>query len=67
MWGEAGRVGSKKSKPIFALPRGMGLKSRPIPAPPPLQDEENPREAKREGARQNCHPYLKFKNRAIFG
>ena len=63
MWGEAGRVGSKKSKPIFALPRGVRLKSRPIPAPPPLQDEEN----LREGARQNFHPYLKFKNRAIFG
>ena len=43
MWGGdgAGRVGSKKCKPIPASPRGAGLKSHPIPAPPPLWDGEN--------------------------
>ena len=40
--GGAGQVGSKKCKPILAPPRGMGLKSRPIPAPPPLRGGENP-------------------------
>ena len=42
--------GSKKSKPILAPPRGEGLKSCPIPAPPPLRGGENPRRAKRGGA-----------------
>ena len=53
-----GRVGSKKSKPISASPHGMGLKSCPIPAPPPLRGQENPRGAKRRGAGRNYHPYL---------
>ena len=33
-------------------PRGAGLKSRPIPAPPPLQGGENPHGAKRGGMGQ---------------
>ena len=33
MGGGAGRGGSKKSKPITALPRGVGLKPHPIPTP----------------------------------
>ena len=41
-----GRGGSKKFKPILPLPHGAGLKSYPIPAPPPLRGGENPREAK---------------------
>ena len=44
-----GRGGFKKSKPIPSPLRGTGLKSYPIPAPPPLRDEENPRGAKRAG------------------
>ena len=51
MWGRVGRGGSKKCKPIPALPRGAGLKSRPIPAPSPLRGGENPHEAKRGGAK----------------
>ena len=47
-----GRGGSKKCKPIPALPRGAGLKSRPIPAPPPLWGGENPHGPKRGGAGQ---------------
>ena len=35
-WGEADRVGSKRSKPIPTLPHDAGLKSRPISTPPPL-------------------------------
>ena len=62
-WGRAGRGGSKKSKPIPTSPHGVGLKSCPIPTPPPLRDEENPRRVKRGragqagGTGQNCHPY----------
>ena len=37
-----GQVRSKKSKLIPAHPYGAGLKSRLIPAPPPLWDGENP-------------------------
>ena len=48
--------GSKKSKPIPTLPRGAGLKSCPIPTPPPLRGRENPHGAKQGGAGQNCHP-----------
>ena len=47
-----GRGGSKKCKPILAPPRGAGLKSYPIPAPPPLRGGENPHGAKRGGAGQ---------------
>ena len=47
---EMGRGGSKKSKPILTPPYGAGLKSRPIPAPPPLQGGENPHEVKWGGA-----------------
>ena len=47
-----GRGGSKKCKLIPAPPRGAGLKSCPIPAPPPLRGEENPHGAKRGGAGQ---------------
>ena len=47
--------GSKKSKPIPVLPRNAGLKSCPIPTPPPLRGRENPRWAKLGGAGQNCH------------
>ena len=43
--------GSKKSKPIPASPCGARLKSCLIPAPPPLRDGENPRRAKRDGAK----------------
>ena len=54
MWGEAGmgRGGSEKCKPIPTPPRGVGLKSRPISAPPPLRGGENPHGAKRGGAGQ---------------
>ena len=41
-----GRVESKKSKPISALPHGAGLKSRPIPALPPLRGGKNLRGTK---------------------
>ena len=41
MWNGVGRVGSKNSKPILALPHGAGLKSCLIPALPPLQGKEN--------------------------
>ena len=47
-----GRGGSKKCKHIPTPPRGVGLKSRPIPAPSPLRGEENPYGAKRGGASQ---------------
>ena len=50
-----GRSGSKKCKPILALPRGVGLKSRPIPVPSPLrggEGGENPHGAKRGGTGQ---------------
>ena len=40
MWGRAGRVGFKKSKLIPIPPCGVGLKSYPILAPPPLQGGE---------------------------
>ena len=36
--------------PRPAPPRGAGLKSYPIPAPPPLQGGKNPCKAKRGGA-----------------
>ena len=39
-----GRSGSKKSKLTPTPPHGVGLKSCPIPAPPPLRGEENPLE-----------------------
>ena len=51
----AGRGGSKKCKPIPIPPRGSGLKSHPILAPPPLRGRENPHGAKRGGAKL---PYL---------
>ena len=44
-----GKVGLKSQKPIPA--RGAGLKSRPIPAPPPLWGKENPHEVERGGAK----------------
>ena len=47
-----GRGGSKKCKPIPALPHGAGLKSCPIPAPSPLQGGENLHGAKGGGAGQ---------------
>ena len=50
--GRAGRDGSKKCKPIPPPPHGAGLKSRPIPAPPPLRSGENLHGAKRGGAGQ---------------
>ena len=40
-WGGAKQVRSKKFKLIPAISCGVGLKSRSIPAPPPLRDEEN--------------------------
>ena len=43
---------SKKCKSIPAPPRGAGLKSHPIPAPPPLRGGENPHGVKRGGAGQ---------------
>ena len=51
-WGGAGWGGSKKCKPIPVSPRGTGLKSHPIPAPPPLRGGENPHGAKRGEAGQ---------------
>ena len=45
-------MGLKSVNPSPLLPHGVGLKSRPIPAPPPLQSGENPHGAKREGAGQ---------------
>ena len=36
----------------IAPPRGAGLKSHPIPVPPPLRGGENPHGAKRGGAGQ---------------
>ena len=63
-WEGTGQGGSKKSKPILAVPRGAGLKSCPIPIPPPLRGGENPRGAKLGKAGQNCHPDMspsKFK------
>ena len=47
-----GRGGSKKCKPIPVPPHDAGLKSHPIPAPPPLRGGENPHGAKRGGAGQ---------------
>ena len=47
-----GRGGSKKCKPIPVPQRGAGIKSLPIPAPPPLWGGENPHGAKRGGAGQ---------------
>ena len=47
-----GRGGSKKCKPIPAPPRGVGLKSCPIPAPSPLQGGKNPHGTKRGRAGQ---------------
>ena len=47
-----GRGGSKKCKPIPAPPRGAGLKSHPILAPPPLRGGENPYGVKWGGAGQ---------------
>ena len=47
-----GRGGFKKCKPIPAPPRGVGLKSRPIPTPSPLRGGENPHGAKQGGAGQ---------------
>ena len=50
-----GQLRSKKSKSIPALPcpalscGGVGLKSYPIPAPPPLWGGENLRESKQGG------------------
>ena len=40
-WGEVGWGGFKKSKPIPVPSHGVGLKSYPIPAPPPLWGREN--------------------------
>ena len=45
-------MGLKSVNPSPLLPHGVGLKSRPIPAPPPLQSGENPHGAKRGGASQ---------------
>ena len=42
-----GWSGSKKFKPIPTPPRGVRLKSCPIPAPPPLRGEKNLCGAKR--------------------
>ena len=44
--GQIRRSGSKKSKLIFVLLHGAGLKSCPIPSLPPLQGEQNQRRAK---------------------
>lgn len=44
--------GSKKYKPIIALSHSAGLKSCPISALLPLQDKENPHEAKLRGMGQ---------------
>ena len=49
MRGGAGQgwVGFEKSKPILALPHGVGLNYHPIPTPLPLQSGENPCRVKR--------------------
>ena len=57
-WEGTGQDGSKKSKRIPTLSRGAGLKSCPIPTPPPLWGGENLRGAKRGGAGQNFHPQM---------
>ena len=51
MQGKAEYVGSKETKPIPAPPHGARLKSRPIFAPPPLRDGENPCGIKRGEAK----------------
>ena len=48
--GRGGWGKSKKSKPILALPCDAGLKSYPVPAPPPLRDEKNSCRVKWRGA-----------------
>ena len=58
--------GCKKCKPIPAPSRGAGLKSYPIPAPPPLWGGENLHGAKRGGAGQNCHPQFSCLDSSIF-
>ena len=45
-WGEDGRVGSKKSKPIPAPLHGARLKSRPHSCPTKVVGGENPCRAK---------------------
>ena len=50
--GGAGQGGSQKSKPILAPPHGVGLKSHPIPASPPLWAMEKPCGMKRGGTSQ---------------
>ena len=42
--------GAKNSKLIPVSPHGVGLKSCPIPASPPLRGGENPHGAKQGGA-----------------
>ena len=56
--GRAGQFWSKKSKTTLTSPRGMGLESRTILAPPPLRGGENPRGVKQGGTGQNCIPSL---------
>ena len=45
-------MGLKSVNPSPPPPHGAGLKSRPIPAPPPLRSGENLHGAKRGGAGQ---------------
>ena len=52
-----GRDGAKKPKPIPVAPRGVGQKSYPILAPPPLRGY---RVEKTHADRQNCHIYFSF-------
>ena len=44
-----GQGGSKKFKSNLVPPHGTRLKSRPIPAPPPLRGRGNLRETKQGG------------------
>ena len=58
---------SKKFKLIPALPRGIGLKSHSIPAPPIFAGQEKPARDKvgrggSSGAGQNCHSYVAHLN-----
>ena len=66
MRGKAGQVVSKMFKPIPAPPRGVGLKSSPIPVPPPLRGGENPCGAKRGGLGQAGRGKIAIPMRTVY-
>ena len=58
---------SKKFKSIPTLPRGVGLKSRSISAPPTFAEREKLMQdevgrGRSSGAGQNCYPYVAHLN-----